>query len=61
MTALPPADGSLRTGRVLVALALVAFLMRAAGLGAQLLISDDRAVGETARNFVELGLPKPTM
>lgn len=61
MTATAPGTGSRRAARLLVALALLALALRVAGLGGQLLISDDVAVGETARNFVELGLPEPTM
>jgi dolichyl-phosphate-mannose-protein mannosyltransferase len=61
VTAPAPGPVSARAARVLVALTLVALVLRAVGLGGQLLIADDAAVGETARNFVQLGLPEPTM
>lgn len=46
---------------VILALTVLGFGLRAVGLGTQLLIGDDLAVGQTARNYVEHGLPEPTM
>src|SRR5512145_1204023 len=50
-----------KSARLLVLLTLVAFALRAVALGSQHLISDDLMVGLTARNFVDLGWPGPTM
>jgi dolichyl-phosphate-mannose-protein mannosyltransferase len=47
--------------RVLLALTALALALRVAGLGSQHLIGDDLSVAVTARNFVELGWPEPTM
>lgn len=44
-----------------LALAALAFVLRAALLGSQPLIGDDASVGRTAMEFVERGLPEPTM
>lgn len=46
---------------LLLGLTALALVLRTAGLGAQPLVGDDVSVGETARNFVELGWPEPTM
>jgi dolichyl-phosphate-mannose-protein mannosyltransferase len=56
-----PAPAPRSVGLALAALFVGALALRALGLGAQPLIGDDRMVLETARNFVELGWPEPTM
>lgn len=61
MTASEPAATRATTLRVLLAITLVALVLRAVGLGSQPLIGDDLSVGLTARNFVDLGWPGPTM
>jgi dolichyl-phosphate-mannose-protein mannosyltransferase len=58
-----PADGA-RARRVALWLALVAALafgLRAARLSSQPLIGDDASVGLTAQQFMDSGLPEPTM
>lgn len=61
MTASPAPPGPSRVAAWLLALTVLALALRVAGLGAQPLIGDDLSVGQTARNFVELGWPEPTM
>lgn len=62
MTGAPAAPAAgLRRLPLLLGLAALALLPRALGLSSQPLIGDDLLVGETARNFVGLGLPDPTM
>jgi 4-amino-4-deoxy-L-arabinose transferase-like glycosyltransferase len=58
MSALP---GSRRKIAALVALGLLALLLRVVGLGAQPLSRDDVAVAATAHNFATEGWPEPTM
>jgi 4-amino-4-deoxy-L-arabinose transferase-like glycosyltransferase len=50
-----------RVAGLLLALAALALLLRAVGLGGQVLTSDDLAVGVTAHRFVAGGWPEPTM
>jgi 4-amino-4-deoxy-L-arabinose transferase-like glycosyltransferase len=57
----PASPGPRGLAPALAALFVLSFTLRALGLGAQALIGDDRMVFETARNFVELGWPEPTM
>lgn len=57
---LPPGP-AWRFAAFLSAVSLLALVVRAAGLGSQPLIGDDVSVGQTALNFVEMGLPSPTM
>ena len=45
----------------LAAVTLAGLLLRAVGLGGQLVHGDDLLAGQTARNFVEFGWPGPTM
>lgn len=55
------APGARRMAWAIGGLTLLAFALRAAALGSQPLIGDDVSVGRTARNFVEMGWPEPTM
>jgi 4-amino-4-deoxy-L-arabinose transferase-like glycosyltransferase len=56
-----PAAGRRPLALALLALTALALALRATGLGAQPLLGDDASVGQSARNFVELGWPGPTM
>lgn len=56
-----PDAGRGRTLRGLAGLTVFALALRVAGLSSQPLIGDDTSVAQTARNFVDLGLPSPTM